>query len=421
VLVAAALGGCHLPSTGPDGPVCPPVDLADCRTPADSVNPLDAEELQRAADLFRATYLQQPPPARRYNILVLSGGGMFGAFAAGVLAGWTEAGDRPAFDVVTGVSTGALIAPLAYLGPAYDEELYRQYTTLSDQDVFVRRRLFHALGAESVADNAPLARRIRGIFTPEVLRAVAAEHRKGRRLYVGTTNLTTRRLVVWDLGAIAARGTPEARDLFCAVLLASSAVPGFFPPVRFPVEVDGRVCQEIHVDGGTSRAMFFRPPYIPAEERPGAGPNALAGSNLYVLVAGKVYADPQVPRLRTLSVASNAITSLLYAEARGDLDRLFTLAMLTGMNYRFAALPQDFEVPTQSLWFDPAVMARLFDEGRREALARAVWRERPPALNPTEEFRSRSSLRLSVAPDAACPTPPAVPVPSPADRGSGVP
>ena len=280
VLVAAALGGCRLLSTGPGGPVCPPVDLVDCNAPADAIIPLAPDELKRAADLFRETYKQLPPPARRYNILVLSGGGMFGAFAAGVLAGWTEAGDRPAFDVVTGVSTGALLATLAFLGPASDEELYRQYTTISDRDVFVRRRLIHALGAESVADNAPLARRIHGVFTPQVLRAVAAEHRKGRRLYVGTTNLTTRRLVVWDLGAIAARGTPQAHDLFCDVLLASSAVPGFFPPVRFPIEVDGRVCEEIHVDGGAARSMFLRPPYVPPEERPGLGPHALAGSNL---------------------------------------------------------------------------------------------------------------------------------------------
>jgi predicted acylesterase/phospholipase RssA len=398
LLCAATLGGCRLAGTRSSKAACPPVDLVDRDLPADSINPLDPDELKRVADLTRHTGEQRTPPSRRYNILVLSGGGMFGAFSAGVLAGWTEAGDRPTFDVVTGVSTGALIAPLAFLGPAYDQELRRHYTTVSDQDILRRRGLIHALCGESLADNAPLAKRIRSVCTPELLREVAAEHYKGRRLYVATTNLTTKRLVVWDLGAIAARGTPEARDLFCDVLLASAAVPGFVRPVRFRIDVDGLGYEEIHVDGGMVRSMFFRAPYFPPEERAAFERNGLAGSNVYVVVAGKVYADPQEPRPRTLSIASHAITSMLYALTRGDLDRLFHLCLLTGMNYHVAAIPQDFQTPTQRLRFDPAVMTRLFEEGRREALARAVWRERPPGLDKREEVRSRSGLWLSVCP-----------------------
>src|SRR5206468_5122524 len=141
-------------------------------------------------------------PARRFNVLVLSGGGAYGAYPAGILCGWTEAGTRPSFDVVTGVSTGALVATLAFLGPARDPDLRRFYTTVTNKDVFAERRpeVAGVLG-ESLADSAPLERLINSVADEKLLAEVAAEHAKGRRLYVGTTHLDSRRLVVWDMGA----------------------------------------------------------------------------------------------------------------------------------------------------------------------------------------------------------------------------
>src|SRR5262245_23529226 len=170
---------------------------------------------------------------RPRHVLALSGGGVYGAYSAGFLAGWTCTGTRPEFDVVTGISTGALIAPFAFLGPEYDAQAANLYTRVQAEDIFRIRAWVSIPFKDAVASSAPLRELIESQITPELMTRIAAEHRKGRRLYVGTTNLDTRRLVVWDLGAIACRPCPEGCHLFRDVLLASSAVPGMLPPVKF--------------------------------------------------------------------------------------------------------------------------------------------------------------------------------------------
>ncbi|HVL15695.1 MAG TPA: patatin-like phospholipase family protein, partial [Gemmata sp.] len=314
------------------------------------------------------------------SVLAISGGGSYGAYSAGILCGWTQAGTRPQFDVVTGISTGALIAPLAFLGPAYDAELERFYTTVRNDDIYAKRGVIRALAGSSFADTAPLRRLVEATITPDLLRAVAAEHEKGRRLYVGTTDLEGRRPVVWDVGAIAARGTPADRKLVVDVLLASAAIPGFFPPVPLTVEAGGRTTTEKHVDGGVSASLFFVPPHVPPEERASLPRGWLYGSDLYLLVSGKLYADPEPCPPESLRIAGGAITTVLYAQTRGDLQRLFTVSMLTGMNYHLAAIPADFDAPTSATDFDPAKMRRMFDEGRRQVLAGTAWQAGPPGL-----------------------------------------
>jgi hypothetical protein len=397
-LVACAAAGCHLGSRDKLDPS--PVDATDRDSPADAVNALDDDELKRAADGIRVSRRPAAPPERTYNILALSGGGIYGAYPAGFLCGWTAAGDRPEFDVVTGVSTGGLIAAVAFLGPDQDGLLKELYTTVTNDDIFVLRKpVRRALFAESVADNAPMAERLREVVTPELLARTAAEHAKGRRLYVGTTNLATRRLVVWDMGAIAARGTPDAEKLYEDILLASTAVPGFFPPVHIDVDVDGQRYHELHVDGGVTRSMFFRPPYVPPSRREGFGASSLYGSHLYVVVAGKIYADPDAVRPRPLPVAGAAITGLLSSQNRGDIDRLFNYSVLTGMTFKLAAIPQDFPASNQGLKFDPVEMGKLYELGVEQAARPAKpWRDHPPALDSNEELRSRTGTNLTVRP-----------------------
>lgn len=191
----------------------------------------------------------------RYALLSLSGGGAKGAFGAGLLCGWTKHGTRPNFKVVTGVSTGALMATFVFLGSKYDRELERFYTTTTNADIMTRHR-FGAFG-DSMADSAPLCKTIARFVDEEVLEVVAAEHRKGRRLYVATTDLDGNRLVVWDLGAIATSQHPERLDRYRDVLLASASIAIVFPPVYFPVEVDGRRYWQMHVDGGAITNVFF--------------------------------------------------------------------------------------------------------------------------------------------------------------------
>jgi hypothetical protein len=251
-------------------------------------------------------------------------------------------------------------------------------------------------------------------ITPEVLRRVAEAHAAGRRLYIGTTDLESRRPVYWDMGAIAARGTPEALTLFHQIMLASSAIPGFFPPVRIPVTVDGQQLEELHTDGSVCNALFFRPPYVPSECRNNPQQTCLYGSNVYILVAGKLYVDPGHVRPRALSIASNSASALIYAETRGDLLRLYTSCLLTGMDYHIGAIPAEVSVPFASTDFNRDQMAGLFEYGVRWATSGPGWRTTPPGLEPGEGAFLRAGTNLTRVP--LVPAPPAV-QPGPHPRG----
>src|SRR5262245_9706739 len=205
----------------------------------DPVAQYEADQLGDVARMFALAEKNKKHPtpeqvARRRSVLCLSGGGSYGAFSAGVLCGWTASGDRPGvngrpnFSVVTGISTGALIAPYAFLGPQYDDHIRKFYTTVENRDIYRLRPVRGLLGT-SLADNAPLAELVDRSVTPEIIREVAEEHRKGRRLYIGTTELEGGRFVAWDIGEIACRNQPGDRELIQQILLGSSAIPGFFP------------------------------------------------------------------------------------------------------------------------------------------------------------------------------------------------
>src|SRR6478672_3707953 len=197
--------------------------------------------------------------ATRYFIAI-SGGGDDGAFGAGLLVGWSDRGDRPEFDVVTGVSTGSLSAPFVFLGRAYDPQLKAVYTETSASDVFERNALLGALTGDALTNNAPLRAMISRYLDDELIRRIGEEYGKGRLLFILTTNLDQARPVIWNIGAIAASNNPKARDLIIDVLLASTSIPVVFPPVMLDVTVDGQKRQEMHVDGGTVAQVFFYPP-----------------------------------------------------------------------------------------------------------------------------------------------------------------
>jgi len=340
------------------------------------------------------------PASRPSKMLALSGGGMYGAYTTGVLAGWTAAGTRPGFDVVTGVSTGGLIATYAFLGSDYDRSLAELYTSVCSRDIYRRRMIGSALFSDSAASSAPLKKLIDDRVTDTLLESVARAHQSGRRLYVGTTNIDTRRFVIWDLGAIAASGRSGARDLYCKVLLASASPPGFLPPVPIEVEINGRQFTEMHVDGGATTGVFLRAAtgnYDLATVKPGAAP--LAGSDAYVIVAGKLYADPACVHRRTVRIGSSALDSLLYSQMRGDLFRIYSLCLLSGMGYHMAALPEDFNISGASMAFDPDEMKRLYEAGYAAASAGRAWRDTPPGAEPQEQIRPRGGVQF-LAPDA---------------------
>jgi hypothetical protein len=352
------------------------------------------EDLLQTAEHVRAS--RRPPVLfPKKSVLVLSGGGSYGAYCAGFLAGWSESGTRPEFDVVTGISTGALIGVLAFLGPEFDAEVRQITTTLRTEDVYRRRRILQSLLGESIAISDPLKELITRATGPDRLLRIAVEHAKGRRLYIGTSDLETRRQVVWDMGAIASKGTSESQELFRSIILASASIPAFFPPIKIPVTVDGVKTVERHIDGGVSSSMFFVPPHVPKDQRGYLPPGWLFDSDLYVLVAGKMYGDPVQVRYRTLAVASLSISTIIHDQTRSDLHKLFTTSMLTGMNYNIATIPADVEIPKSSTEFEPKQLAAMYDAGRRDGKLPNKWRNTPPGGEPGEGAKYRGGTVLT--------------------------
>lgn len=338
------------------------------------------------------------------HVLVLSSGGLYGAYSAGVLDGWSRTGTRPEFDVVTGSSTGALIAPFAFLGSEYDAQAMKLYTGVRAEDIFRVRAWVTIPFRDAMATSAPLRKLIQTQITQTLMERVAAEHKKGRRLYVCTTDLHSRRAVIWDMGAIASRPCPEGCSLFRDVLLASASVPGVFPPVPFEIEVDGRREKELHADGAVTAPLFMPPGVFAAaavQNGPVFNPNPLPGApNFYAIVAGKLYPDPGPVRRRILPVLSATTGALLYAQCRAELANMYWQSRLSGMRYHMIALRQDAEIPTGSaVSFDQEIMTKLYIEGQTDGQAGPQWMYVPPVLSPCDGNYARGSLRLRTMPD----------------------
>ncbi|WP_397568077.1 patatin-like phospholipase family protein [Schlesneria sp. T3-172] len=395
--------GCATPHrlSSPTAAGIKPADLVD--TTADGLDgtpPLVFRQLFAQGERVRESQKPKVLPPKK-TALVLSGGGSYGAYTAGILCGWTESGTRPQFDVVTGVSTGALIAIFAFLGPEYDQELRRNYTMVRSRDIYRRKHLPWALFTDSLNDSKPLLRQIEANVTPEVVQKIADSHNCGRRLYIGTTDVEGRRPVVWDLGAIAASDRPDRRALICKLLLASAAIPGFFPTVEIPVVVNGKQYIERHVDGGLTQPLFFRPPALSEDQYTASSlAELLYGSDEYVIVAGKLYADPHPVTTRVLNVVGDSVSIFLYAQTRDALVKLYMQSLLTGMQYHLAAVPGELEVSKSAADFDSEMMTTLFEEGRRQVLAGTAWRHTPPGMAGGEELLQRAGTTLEIVPQA---------------------
>jgi predicted patatin/cPLA2 family phospholipase len=355
---------------------------------------IDAEKYRKMSIADAMQNRNPSTPWREKNILCLSGGGSFGAFSAGVLYGWSAKGTRPTFDVVTGISTGALIAPFAFLGPAYDEQMKKFYTTLESKDLY-KTKFVRGLFGEAFADNSKLADQVDQVLTPQLMQELAEAHQAGRRLYIGTTAAESKRFVIWDIGAIACKGRPQDKNLIKQVLLGSSGIPGFFPPQHINVDLDGMCLTERHIDGGVSQALFMQPPYVRPEHRSKNPNHDLAGANVYVIVAGKLYADPQKIKPLALALAGQEVSAMIYAQTRGDLQRLFTSCLLTGMNFHMTAIPTEYPAPTSSTAFEIPAMVGMFNEGYRMVCEDRVWRKTAPGIAPGENPNVRGGTCLT--------------------------
>jgi predicted acylesterase/phospholipase RssA len=319
--------------------------------------------------------------SRPIALLAISGGGANGAFGAGLLNGWTEAGDRPEFSIVTGISTGALIAPFAFLGPKYDSQLKAVYTTISTRDILKRRRYLAVLTGDAAASSEPLAQLIAKYVDQQALRRIAEEFKQsGRTLLIGTTNLDAGRPVIWNIGRIAASGHPKALKLVHKVLLASASIPGVFPPVYIEVEANGQRYDEMHVDGGTTSQVFLYPAAL--DWRQLTNQLGLTGeSRVYVIRNARL--DPAwrevTPRLP--AITGRTISTLLRTQGIGDLYRIYLGARRDGIEYNLAYIPSPFLYEPEEL-FDRAYMKKLYDLGYRLARAGYPWEKAPPGFAP---------------------------------------
>jgi predicted acylesterase/phospholipase RssA len=313
------------------------------------------------------------PPA---VFLAVSGGGDNGAFGAGLLNGWTAAGTRPEFKLVTGISTGGLIAPFSFLGAAYDEKLRRFYTTVSAKDILSTRFIWSMLTHDAMADNSPLWKLVEREVDRDMLDAVAGEYAKGRLLLVGTTDLDAQQPVLWNLTKIAASRDPNALELFHSIMIASAAIPGAFPPVMIDVEVNGQPFQEMHVDGGAMAQVFVYPPSLRLRELQ-AQHDVTPERSVYIIRNARLDADwAQVDR-RTLSIAGRAIASLIQRQGIGDLYTIYATTQRDGVDFNLAFIPASFDVPHREE-FDTEYMRALFQTGFDMAAKGNPWHKTPP-------------------------------------------
>jgi predicted acylesterase/phospholipase RssA len=292
-------------------------------------------------------------PKAKAPWLILSSGGAAGAYGAGILVGLSEAGTRPEFSVVTGVSIGAVMAPYAFLGQKYDNELRDSFLTLTSAEVFE-----DAQRADSLVDTWPLRDLLAKRVTSQVLADIAAEYRKGRRLFVVTADMDSERPVLWDMGAIAEHGGEASLKLFRDVLLAASAIPGIFPPVYIDVEANGRKFQEMHMDGGVFGPFFAAPPNWLIEP----GNRQLPASQLYVIINGKLTPEFEVTGTEKAQIIGRMIEGAVKAGAQAEIALLAAATKRAGIDVNLSYIDPSFHAPGQT-GFDPKKMQALFDRG----------------------------------------------------------
>lgn len=313
--------------------------------------------------------LSSPP-----QLLFISGGGSHGAWGAGVLAGWSDR-DRPEyFDIVTGVSTGALIAPFAFLGKAYDSAL-ETYTKVGSKEIFTRRFILSLPFENSLKSTKPLRRLLDKHVKKEVIDEIGRIFDDtNRRLYVGVVDLDRGEFVVIDLTKMAFH---REYKLFRDVLLASSAVAVVFPPVIIPDN------GTMYVDGGTRQQVFSKltlEPFLDSwktmvgrivKER-GALPQRLTGTpTVYVIVNGKLVVDKQCTKNHLLPIASRAVSILLTEAVRGSLYKIrFLMEKYRPeqgtWEFKLSYIPHDYPLDFPSTKFSKEEMAQLFLEGKKQ-------------------------------------------------------
>lgn len=382
ILAALILAGC----TGVRPLPAPPKELyrsveipgyPGARVWGDQAMPDGKERLAEFISQIRARRKDEGrmPNDGRLDTLVLSGGGSDGPFGAGLLVGWTEAGTRPEFTVVTGISAGALIAPFAFLGPEFDAEM-RAFTVENSTDTLVTVTLARGvLDGLGLVDNSKLQQKLRGLITPEVVERIAREHERGRRLSIGTTNLDAQVPVYWRVSRIAwlGRDRPaETADLITKIIIASASIPGAFPPQFFTVEAGGQRYSEMHLDGGVTNQLFFLPRETNIEGLPPDISRFARRGTMYIIRNTKISPDYAPLPVGLFQIAARSISTMIKFGGRSDIYVLEDQAESTGFGVKITAVPESFQMEEREL-FDPVYMQALFEIGQDLGRREAAW------------------------------------------------
>jgi len=388
---AALVTGC----SGLEREAAAPADLADqitvlgipnARFWPDTQGAAMLREAQQALERERSALGKRSGPDERLpaaNFLAVSGGGDDGPFGAGLLCGWSDTGKIPDFKLVTGVSTGSMIAPFAFLGRKYHERLRTMYTTIGPDNILEKRGLYGAVFEDALADSAPLYKLISHYVDEEMVRDLAEAYSKGRLLLIGTTSLDQQRPVIWNMGAIAASGHPGSLELLRKVTLASASVPGVFPPVMLDVEAGGRRYQEMNVDGGAIAQTFLYPPDIGLRVNLRTGEHARE-RHAYIIRNDRLDPEWASVNRRFLSVAGRAISTMLHYSGYNDILRIYATTKHDGVDYNLAYVEPDFSAVKHED-FDPAYMKSLFNYAYQKALRGYSWHKAPPILENVAE------------------------------------
>ena len=318
------------------------------------------------------------------DILVLSGGGAFGAFGAGFLEGWGRVTDdefvRPRFDSVSGISTGSLIAPFAFIGTP---DAYRVISDIYEnpQRDWARKRsiLSFLPGNVSLYDVSKLHAKIRSAITPEIIQSIAREATDGRQLLVGAANVDYGLMRVWNLAQTAIEyPVEEARMQTISVLQASIAIPGVFPPVVIDdfLYVDGGTSMQI-VGGTEDRNWMFEDDTQALTFIRQGQPVRI---RVWIIINQRLVPNPVLVQKSWTSIATRSLATLLRTSMLQSLHDMETVIRLIDKSPQYdakmyyVAIPQEYEISQTDDMFDPENMSSLADLGRRMGADPTSWR-----------------------------------------------
>lgn len=310
---------------------------------------------------------------KTYPVLIIGGGVSNSAYGIGLLHGWLKEGLRPVFKIITGYSSGSLIALATFAGKDYEDRLAELFTSISTKDVVKQNGVFGILFGNAVNSSALFAKKIDNIVDEGLMAKVAQEHAKGRRLYVGTSDLDAQGFVIWDMGALASKGGIDSVKMFRKIILASCSFSSMLPPVFFQVEAGGKRYDEMHADGGVIGGIFYVYQLMEGvkfrEFR----------TRLYILNC--CYMSPHSKQIEDnlTAIISRTIETNGSSKMSGDTYRIYAFAKERGWDYNLAYIPEDF-MPEQKEMFDKQEMRRLFKRGYDDAIVGYKWHKAPPGL-----------------------------------------